>query len=116
MPPLRPDAPPPQMSRSSTTTSQPGSRCLSPIAVHSPTKPPPRIAMSARCAPSSGGAGCVAVQCLLQPEGTVWCVHLPHCVPGPGPTILDDQVRTRVPDAAVEFVSRASLNRPARDR
>ena len=47
MPPLRPDAPPPQMSRSRIATSHPGSRSLMRSAVHSPTKPPPRIATSA---------------------------------------------------------------------
>jgi hypothetical protein len=55
MPPLRPDAPPPHTSRSSTATSHAGSLCLSAIAVHSPTKPPPRMATSARAVPRRAG-------------------------------------------------------------
>ena len=70
-PPLRPDAPPPQTSCSSTTTSQAGSCSLMRIAVHRPTKPPPTMATSARAAPSSGGASGRVGQRLLQPERAV---------------------------------------------
>src|SRR5204862_5749456 len=50
-PPLRPEAPPPQTSRSTTTTSQLGSHSFSQIAVHKPTKPPPITQTSLRVLP-----------------------------------------------------------------
>ena len=55
-PPLRPLGPPPQMSRSSSTTSMAGSRSLRNHAVHIPVYPPPRITTSAVVSPASGGA------------------------------------------------------------
>jgi hypothetical protein len=54
-PPLRPLGPPPQMSRSSSTTSRAGSRSLRNHAVHIPVYPPPRMTTSAAVSPSSGG-------------------------------------------------------------
>ena len=80
MPPLRPDAPPPQTSRSSTTTSHAGSRRLSSSAVHRPTKPPPRIATSARSAPASAGAGGPSRAC-CEPERTVGLHAAALCAP-----------------------------------
>src|SRR5258708_6637157 len=55
-PPLRPDAPPPQISCSRITTSHAGSASLIRIAVQSPTYPPPIIATSVFVCPSSGEA------------------------------------------------------------
>ena len=54
MPPLRPLAPPPQMSRSTMTTSAAGSSSLMRSAVHRPVKPPPTMQTSALRSPSSG--------------------------------------------------------------
>ena len=55
-PPLRPLAPQPAASASSSTTSRCGRSCLAWTAAHRPVKPPPTIARSASTAPSSGGA------------------------------------------------------------
>jgi hypothetical protein len=47
-PPLRPAAPEPQNSRSTSTTSAPGARRFVASAAHSPVKPPPTTQTSAR--------------------------------------------------------------------
>src|SRR5215213_9771439 len=56
-PPLRPLAPQPAVSASSSTTSRSGRSRLASTAAHRPVKPPPTIARSASSAASSGGAG-----------------------------------------------------------
>ena len=55
-PPLRPLAPQPAVSASSSTTSRSGRSRLACTAAHRPVKPPPTIARSASTVPSSGGA------------------------------------------------------------
>ena len=56
-PPLRPDAPQPAISRSSTTTRSVGSCRSRWWAVHSPVNPAPTMAMSASMSPGSIGRG-----------------------------------------------------------
>ena len=56
-PPLRPLAPPPQTSASSTTMSADGSSSRIWSAVHSPVNPPPTMQTSQRTSPASGGRG-----------------------------------------------------------
>ncbi len=68
-PPFRPEAPPPQMSRSSTTTSVSGAACLIHQAVHSPTKPPPMMHTSAVVdSPNGAASGASPSACSSQSE------------------------------------------------
>src|SRR5579875_2844173 len=75
MPPLRPLAPYPQYTASTTHTRQSGSRSRSRIAVQSPVKPPPTITTSAVAgigARGSGAAGSDASASSSHSE-TYWC-------------------------------------------
>ena len=56
-PPLRPLAPKPTVSASSTTTSRPGSSALAWSAAQSPVNPAPTMQRSASAGPSSWGSG-----------------------------------------------------------
>ena len=56
-PPLRPLAPKPTVSCSSSTTSRVGSSSFAWIAAHRPVKPPPTIARSVSVSPASASAG-----------------------------------------------------------
>ena len=71
-PPLRPLAPQPTRSASSTTTRRDGSVSSSAIAVQSPVNPPPTIATSARLSPEAAartGPGSPVVNQKLPPAG-----------------------------------------------
>ncbi|CFN67767.1 Uncharacterised protein [Bordetella pertussis] len=66
-PPLRPDAPPPHRSRSSTMTRAVGCMALAARAVHRPTNPPPTMAMSTLWRPRRPcGADSCGTACLNQ--------------------------------------------------
>ena len=68
-PPFRPDAPPPQMSCSSSTTSQSGASRLISYAVHRPTNPPPMMhTLGARGLAQRRCVGFIA-EGLQQPQG-----------------------------------------------
>ena len=91
-PPLRPLAPNPTSSRSSTATRNAGSRSTSDSAVHSPVKPAPTIATSTSRSPGSGEptaratAGIVAAQSEVTGSIVAPVDTLQRVLDGPRPT------------------------------
>ena len=69
-PPLRPDAPKPAISRSTTTTRSEGSRSNSVYAVQRPVYPAPTMATSASSDPGSDGRGVSG-----SPAWSAWSCH-----------------------------------------
>src|SRR5439155_26384941 len=104
-PPLRPLAPAPQTSASTSTTSSAGSCSFSRIAVQRPVKPPPTMQMSARSSPSSRGASSATVNASssqrlrthrLYPSSMADCELRADLVPENDLAVLDDEERNHL--------------------